>query len=821
VRATYFTAYQVAVEPEAAAIMRSIAESGSAEIGAHLHPWNTPPLLPQMETMLLNVPPELQAAKLHTVTRQIEDSIGVVPRSFRAGRFGLGAATVRALIAAGYEIDSSVTPFYSWVEQDRGPSFVGAPLHMYRLNGAGDVRSIDGGPLVEVPLSCGFNRWHPAGWPTLYRRLNSVAARRLLLPSLTARLGIARRTILSPEQHQLRDLMGLASSLIEGGLPYLQVFWHSPSLSPGLTPFCGTRSEVDRLLARFEELLDGLSRRAELRFVTMAEAVAELGPPRTIDGIDGVDREPDVRPVRLTPDYGHRAGAAGPPAAPELPSSVGDPGDAIEAAALSGIGRHTTIYLAGIIIGRAVGLVMLPFYTQYLTPAEYGIMQLVEMTLDIISIMAGTRIASGIHRYYFKASNESDRKAVLSTALVLLTVSFFAFGALIFAFAEPLTTLVLGTAQYAKLMHVAAVSFALQSLLLVPFAIIQLWKRSVLFTALSTLKLVIQLTLNIVLLAVAGLGVLSVFLSTLIANLVIGGAVTVMIVRQIGFRVSGDAARSLLKYGLPLVWTQFAMFFVTYGDRYFLRVHSDVGEVGLYSLAYQFGFIVVSIGYVPFALVWEPTRFALATHPDRDALYSRAFIFMNVFQSIATVACALFVRDFIIVMSDPAYHSAYLIVPIILVAYLLQSWAYFHEVGILVKERTTYVTLANYIAALVALVGYVLLIPRWLGLGAAAATLLAFLARWVVTYVVAQRLLPVRYDWAPVRRIVVLLVAFILIGVILPHPNVGVSIALRTVLFLAYLFSLWHLDVISPSDKARIVEAARAPRRAAGILMGR
>jgi O-antigen/teichoic acid export membrane protein len=819
VRPTYFTAYQIVIAERSADIMREIARGGRAEIGAHLHPWNTPPLLPEMRTMLLNVPADLQRQKLRTLTEALTASLGIAPTSFRAGRFGLGHTTVRALIDAGYRVDSSVTPFFSWEAYDNGPSFLGAPMRMYRLNGAHDVRVPAAGPLVEVPLSCGFHRGHPDAWATLWSVIDAPLGRRIRLPSVVNRLGIGRRIILSPEPHELRDLTSLSRALMDGGLPYLQVFWHSSSLMPGLTPFCRTDSDVDRMLRKFEDWLAWLDREATIRFVTISEAVAETMNAES-PGAAG-----DVASSAAAFAGGTaRAQTTAPPERPsiaEVTPSVGDPGDAAAAASSSSVGRHTTIYLAGIVIGRAVGLVMLPFYTRYLTPAEYGIMQLVEMTLDVISIMAGTRIASGIHRYYYKAENDRDRNAVLSTAMALLTVSFLAFGALIFALAEPLTRLVLGTTDYTGLMRIAAITFALQSLLLVPFGIIQLWQRSVLFTVLSTVKLLIQLTLNVVFLAVIELGVISVFLSTLIANVLIGAGLTWMIVRQIGFSVSGGAARSLLRYGLPLVWTQFAMFFVTYGDRYFLRVSTDVGEVGLYSLAYQFGFIVVSVGFLPFSLVWEPLRFAIANDPDRDAQYSRAFLFMNVLQGVATVGCALFVRDFIIVMSDPAYHTAYLIVPVILGAYLLQSWAYFHEVGILVRERTSYVTLANYVAAVVALVGYAVLIPRWLGWGAAITTFLAFLARWIVTYVIAQRLLRVRYDWAPVRRSLALIVVFVVIGVALPHPSVTLSVVMRSVLMVAYLVALWHANVISAADKARIVEAARAPRRAAAILLGR
>src|SRR2546425_3509965 len=114
VRATYLTTYQVAIHEWAAATLRQLHDGG-AEIGAHLHPWNTPPLdepfLP-CNSMLKNLEPALQLAKLTRLTAVLREAIGVQPLAFRAGRYGLGQETITALIRCAYQIDSSVTPYH-------------------------------------------------------------------------------------------------------------------------------------------------------------------------------------------------------------------------------------------------------------------------------------------------------------------------------------------------------------------------------------------------------------------------------------------------------------------------------------------------------------------------------------------------------------------------------------------------------------------------------------------------------------------------------------------------------------------------------------
>ena len=280
VRATYFTAYQVAIREWAGTILSEL-RAGGAEIGAHLHPWNTPPLeepfVPR-NTMLKNLPLALQLAKLQRLTATLREAIGARPLAFRAGRYGLGRDTIAALIRCGYLIDSSVTPFVSWEAYDGGPTFVGAPLDMYRHGGGRDVRTPEpDGALVEIPLSTGYSRAPFGVWSGVYRALRARALHPLHLPGLAARLGVVSRILLSPETHSVADMLTLSRHLIDGGVRHLHVFLHSPSLCQGLSPFAVDRAGVERIYRGIASYVESLSRMTALAFVTISEAAQLQG----------------------------------------------------------------------------------------------------------------------------------------------------------------------------------------------------------------------------------------------------------------------------------------------------------------------------------------------------------------------------------------------------------------------------------------------------------------------------------------------------------------------------------------------------------------
>jgi len=281
VRPTYFTSYHVAIDRCASGVLREVADESGAEIAAHLHPWNTPPLdeafVPR-NSMTKNLPAGLQLAKLRTLTTALEQAFGRKPTAFRAGRYGIGPDTIAALVACGYDVDSSVGPFLNLETVDDGPTFVGAPLNPYRLGPGRDPREpAPDGPVLEIPLSYGFNRGPFSFWDRARRLLETPPLSWLRFPAIASRTGLVRRMSLSPEYQSVADMLTLSARLLEHGVRHLHVSWHTPSLKAGLSPFTSTATDVEGLYAAIDAYLAGLARLTAFTFATVSEAAALLG----------------------------------------------------------------------------------------------------------------------------------------------------------------------------------------------------------------------------------------------------------------------------------------------------------------------------------------------------------------------------------------------------------------------------------------------------------------------------------------------------------------------------------------------------------------
>jgi len=252
---TYVVDYPVASTTAASSVLRGFAAAGRCEIGAHLHPWVNPPageLLHVRYSYPGNLPPSLERQKLQVLTETITAAFGREPLVYKAGRYGIGAATPGILHELGYTVDASVVPHTDF-SADGGPDFRDAPADPFMIDGQ----------ICELPLSVHFVGRLARYGPRLFPRLSGSTARRMRLIGCFSRLGLLSRLRLSPEGHSLADLIRQTRSAIAAGTRLFMLTYHSSSLLPGATQYVRTAADQRDFLGT----LDGY-----LRFF-----VAELG----------------------------------------------------------------------------------------------------------------------------------------------------------------------------------------------------------------------------------------------------------------------------------------------------------------------------------------------------------------------------------------------------------------------------------------------------------------------------------------------------------------------------------------------------------------
>lgn len=274
VRPVYFVTWEMVTREPAATILRELHASGRCEIGTHLHPWSMPSFPdrnPDAHTYPHNLPVELLDRQLAELTAQIEASLGVRPRSYRAGRNGFDHRTLPILEKLGYLVDSSVDPLFN-ERRKGGMRFAGAPVAPYRPD-YGDVRRPGASRVLEIPISSATIPFLPKPVETLFVSLPSLPYRGML-----KRLGL-RGAWLRPSYSSLGDMLRLADRLAER-TGVLNVAFHSSELLPGGSPYSPDQASVGRILDDLARLLEHATVRHGARGLSYSEYAETWDTPQ-------------------------------------------------------------------------------------------------------------------------------------------------------------------------------------------------------------------------------------------------------------------------------------------------------------------------------------------------------------------------------------------------------------------------------------------------------------------------------------------------------------------------------------------------------------
>ena len=267
-RPTYLTNWEMADSAEFQDFARDAIARDTAEIGMHLHAWDTPPIEPltgddhRHLPYLIEYPRELMAAKIEALTEKLRGTFGVPVTSHRAGRWGFDATYAQLLVDHGYRVDCSVTPDLSWASSPGdprgggGPDFTGFPTSPYRLD-LEDIRRPGSSPLVELPVTT-FRQRYPGAVERVRR-----AARRLGPAERVVNRLFPRALWIRPNGRNGRHLPGLVERAASEDREYVQFMLHSSEFLPGGSPTFRTARSVEGLYADMERLFEAAAGRTE------------------------------------------------------------------------------------------------------------------------------------------------------------------------------------------------------------------------------------------------------------------------------------------------------------------------------------------------------------------------------------------------------------------------------------------------------------------------------------------------------------------------------------------------------------------------------
>ncbi len=471
---------------------------------------------------------------------------------------------------------------------------------------------------------------------------------------------------------------------------------------------------------------------------------------------------------------------------------------------------HSLIYGLSVGILPLTSLLLLPVYTRHLSPERFGLLALLMVTSGILSFLYDLGMVNALFRRYFEYDPRQahQRKVVLSTAALFLIGHAALWTVGLMAAASWLPPI----GSYGRLtgiIRLMLLSAWINACADVPLAALRIRGRKITFAVVSLVRSSALVFLTWFLVAVRQQELVGVFVSSLLAGLGTCLLLGVLTMNEFGLAVSLNEFKAMLKFGMPFFPVLFFTWIIDFSDRYFLGLLATLQAVGIYTVGYKIGQIVLLV-VKAFMVAWIPLMFSIARNPQAPDAFAQVFRYYLFGVSLLGFLLILWARDLISVLAAASYQGGADIVPLIVGAYLCYAIYSFMLSGLLVTKDVWVQPATLATAALLNALLNGWWIPRLGMYGAAYATIVSYALAAVVTWRAAQRRYPIPVKGRELLGMLAVWAGFCAASFWLKPPAIG-----KAALLLAYAGTVCLVVGIRPSQLRELWMGIRD--RAAGL----
>ncbi len=414
---------------------------------------------------------------------------------------------------------------------------------------------------------------------------------------------------------------------------------------------------------------------------------------------------------------------------------------------LKRVASASGVYATAAVFRRGLSFILLPIYTRYLEPAEYGALELFNALSGILfaALLLG-QPAAFTKCFHRDCETEDERKKVLATAILIDLPALIFGGLLLFAFAEPVGSALIGRAGLAEMVRLVVATAILASLMAIVLSNFRARERSIAYALLSLAQFVPAMILNIVFVVVLDLGITGVLWGNLLSTMIALPLALWAARHDAMLAIERRLLRPLFSFGTALIPVALAGWVISLSDRYVLRLFDDLSEVAVYSVGYKIGSILNLTVVWPFQLAWPAVSFSISKREGHQESYAKALTYLFVVLVMAAMGLSLISRSALTLLTGPAYAAAVQVIPWVALAYVFNGVQYCVSPGVHIQGKTKYFAVFSMLAAGLNLGLNLLLVPHFGVMGATWATTATFMFQAAAVATLAQRVYPVRYE---------------------------------------------------------------------------
>ena len=465
------------------------------------------------------------------------------------------------------------------------------------------------------------------------------------------------------------------------------------------------------------------------------------------------------------------------------------------------------IYATGDVLIKATNLLLLPILTRFLTPEDFGILASVTAFSAVLSLCLQLGLTNSLMRFYPDSTDDNERKQLVST-VVLFTAAWALLIVLVLnLLGGALLDHIFTNVRFDPYLRIGTWLALILTFNALPLTVLQMQQRPMLHRAFSLAGFLANVVFMLVFVVALRMGATGGLMAQLAGAAVTAIPSLFFLRRHVNFSMARNTLKTCLIFSLPLVLYALGGWVMDTSNRIFIERYVGLAELGLFNIGSQFamilGFVLGAIGLALTPLFYEAAR--LDDAPEVLARFGLRYIACTLGLGLIV---SVFSREAIQVFTQPAFHSAYHVVPILTATHALTGVWHLVVFPVMLKRKTG--TLAGIMAVVAGLTfGLNLwLIPSYGIIGAALSPLIANLLLNLMVFSVSIRLYRIPYNYGRMGLVLLAAIGVYLAADWVATNDLVISMVAKTLILAVYPGLLFRLGIVDRSNLSGILRLA-------------
>ena len=463
-------------------------------------------------------------------------------------------------------------------------------------------------------------------------------------------------------------------------------------------------------------------------------------------------------------------------------------------------------YTAASVISKLIAVALLPLYTRFLTPADYGAAEVMFAAVVALSIVIRLGLIEALLRFYYRSGEDPGK--VVSTSFAALFWAGTASVVVLMPFAGGISELLLGIDD-PSLARIALGGLWVLTLSEFLLTLFRLDEQARQFFVVTMLSVLLTIPVTVVLVVFLGMGAEGLLLGSYGTGLVVVLALIAWHHARLSLLIDRQLLRRLLRFGLPTMPAELSLYSLSFIDRILVARLLGLAEAGLYALAVKIS-QSVNVLVRGFQLAFPPLAYSITDDDEASRAYSVIVTWFAVLMAFVVAAVWLTAPWIVRIFAAPDFFPAVEAVGPVAAGTALYA-LYMVLLVVLGRTGRTEFNFPATVAGVATNIGLNLILLPELGiLGAGVSLAVSYMVVLVLMYVFTQRLFPVPYEWGRLAKAIGASAVVIALGVTLtPDDGLG-ALALRLLLLAALPGLMLVLDFFTPEER-RYLALLRRP----------